>query len=127
MGYENESEAHKNTQGSPAAGKSMSSILTRRNFLRGLLAAPAVVAASSLMPIRGIVMDVAGDLPYDYIQRRIALAYQITKQEIDKNLYNNAFAQSFLQNKIVAAADVMAADILNVASVGERMEFISYA
>ena len=28
----------------------------RRSFLRGLFAAPAVVAVSSLMPIRGIVM-----------------------------------------------------------------------
>lgn len=29
------------------------SILTRRSLLRGLFAAPAIVAASSLMPIRG--------------------------------------------------------------------------
>jgi hypothetical protein len=31
-------------------------MITRRSILRGLFAAPAVVAASSLMPIRGIVM-----------------------------------------------------------------------
>lgn len=37
----------------------MSSIITRRSLLRGLFAAPAIVAASSLMPIRGIVMDAA--------------------------------------------------------------------
>jgi hypothetical protein len=30
--------------------------MNRRLFLRGLVAAPAVVAASSLMPIRGLVM-----------------------------------------------------------------------
>ena len=35
----------------------MSSILTRRGFLRGLLAAPAVVAAANIMPVRGLVMD----------------------------------------------------------------------
>lgn len=29
-------------------------VLTRRSLLRGLLAAPAVVAASSLMPVRSI-------------------------------------------------------------------------
>jgi hypothetical protein len=32
-------------------------MLHRRSLLRGLFAAPAVVAVSSLMPIRGIVMD----------------------------------------------------------------------
>lgn len=36
-------------------------MLNRRNFLGGLIAAPAVVAVSSLMPIRGIVMDVGAD------------------------------------------------------------------
>lgn len=33
----------------------MTSILTRRSMLRGLFATPAIVAASSLMPIRGII------------------------------------------------------------------------
>lgn len=32
--------------------------MNRRAFVGGLLAMPAVVAASSLMPVRGIVMDV---------------------------------------------------------------------
>ncbi len=32
--------------------------MNRRSFLRGLIAAPAVVAVGSLMPIRGIVMAV---------------------------------------------------------------------
>lgn len=34
----------------------MSSIVTRRSLLRGLFAAPAIVAVASLMPIRGIIM-----------------------------------------------------------------------
>jgi hypothetical protein len=33
-------------------------IIARRTFLRGLLAAPAVVAVGNLMPIRGIVMPI---------------------------------------------------------------------
>lgn len=40
----------------------MSSIVTRRTLLRGLLAAPAIVAASSLMPLRGIVMAAEPDM-----------------------------------------------------------------
>lgn len=32
--------------------------MNRRAFVRGLVAAPAIVAASSLMPIRGIIMAV---------------------------------------------------------------------
>ena len=32
--------------------------LTRRHFLRGLVAAPAVVAAQRLMPLRGVVQPV---------------------------------------------------------------------
>jgi hypothetical protein len=32
------------------------SVLTRRLFLRGLVAAPAVIAADRLMPLRGIIL-----------------------------------------------------------------------
>jgi hypothetical protein len=32
-------------------------ITSRRSFFHGLLAAPAVVAIDSLMPIRGIILD----------------------------------------------------------------------
>lgn len=35
----------------------MSGIITRRSLLRGLFATPAIVAASSLMPLRGIAMQ----------------------------------------------------------------------
>ena len=37
--------------------------MNRRNFLGGLIATPAIVAASSLMPIRGIVMPIDPALP----------------------------------------------------------------
>jgi hypothetical protein len=35
----------------------MSAIITRRSLLRGLCATPAIVAASSLMPLRGLAMS----------------------------------------------------------------------
>jgi hypothetical protein len=37
------------------ASTEKSALLTRRHLLRGLIAAPAVVAIGSLMPLRGIV------------------------------------------------------------------------
>lgn len=46
---------------------------SRRSFLTGLasvLAAPAIVRASSLMPVRGIVMDWAPPKAY-YFQNRV--------------------------------------------------------
>lgn len=36
----------------------MTELIHRRSLLRGLFAAPAVVAVSSLMPIRGIIMPI---------------------------------------------------------------------
>lgn len=33
-------------------------LITRRSILRGLFACPAIVAASSLMPVRGVVMAI---------------------------------------------------------------------
>lgn len=42
--------------------------ITRRSILRGLFATPAIVAASSLMPIRGIVQSL-----YDYTGTWVAL------------------------------------------------------
>lgn len=79
--------------------------LDRRHFLRGLIAAPAVVAAAHLMPIRGIVMDVA---PFDwapqdfdtefllvkgYERYSIAFtrAFALTKEHLDANLLNSTF------------------------------------
>lgn len=36
-------------------------VLTRRSFLRGLVAAPAIVAASNIMPIRGLLWSAPKD------------------------------------------------------------------
>lgn len=35
-------------------------MLNRRSFITGLIAAPAIVKAASLMPVRGVIMDVDG-------------------------------------------------------------------
>jgi hypothetical protein len=43
----------------------MTQLIHRRSLLRGLFTAPAVVAASSLMPLRGVIM------PIDYEGWRI--------------------------------------------------------
>lgn len=44
-------------------------MLDRRSLLRGLVAAPAVVAIGSLMPIRGVIMTVRGALAFEVIVR----------------------------------------------------------
>jgi|SRR6516162_7492778 hypothetical protein len=48
----------------------MDVILSRRGFLRGLFAAPAVIAAQRLMPLRGIIMPTDEDMLL--VQERIA-------------------------------------------------------
>lgn len=59
----------------------MTSVLTRRSILRGLFAAPVVVAASSLMPLRGLMMPVSSlfsNLPvykYNRVTRSIDVLY----------------------------------------------------
>lgn len=56
----------------------MTSIITRRTLLRGMFATPAIVAASSLMPLRGIVMPVdLGILPKDEFLRVVRAAAAI--------------------------------------------------
>jgi hypothetical protein len=47
-------------------------MITRRLILRGLIAAPSVVAFSSLMPIRGIVMPIQGTMTIAEMQRMYA-------------------------------------------------------
>lgn len=48
--------------------------LSRRNFIRGLtagiIAAPAVVKAASLMPLRGLVLDRGLGSHFEYYQTR---------------------------------------------------------
>ena len=38
-------------------------LIQRRALLRGMFAMPAIVAVRSLMPIRGVVMPIYGDVP----------------------------------------------------------------
>jgi hypothetical protein len=65
---------------------------TRRLFLRGLVAAPAVIAADRLMRVRGIILPSDIDWPdlhwlsADMVN--IRLAYRLTHEAIDKNLKN---------------------------------------
>ena len=68
-------------------------ILSRRHFLRGLFAAPAVVAAASLMPIRGIVMPVEGwvpitsKMPGDVDFVFVAAGDKLTMEDIKKAIW----------------------------------------
>ncbi len=67
---------------------------TRRSFLTGLgaslIAAPAVVRAVSLMPVRGIVMPVGwwqDALMHKRIE--IEIAYSIMRRNINQALYDD--------------------------------------
>ena len=70
----------------------MTSIITRRSLLRGLLAAPAIVAASSLMPIRDVSME-----PYRFSWQ----GYEFDLASYDPNIV------ALLQCRIKAAEEVM--------------------
>lgn len=63
-------------------------ILTRRSFLVSLaatLAAPAIVRASSLMPVRAPKLLTVDEL----LKLRINAAYAATRHAITKNLYGD--------------------------------------
>jgi len=51
-------------------------ILTRRSLLRGLVATPAVVAVSSLMPVRGIVMPTMSVLDHSSRMRIVLTPFE---------------------------------------------------
>lgn len=56
---------------------------SRRGFLAGLvsaLAAPAIVRAASLMPVKAMSIE-------DLLRMRMEDAYEITRQQIANNLY----------------------------------------
>jgi hypothetical protein len=63
-------------------------MLNRRSFFSGLastfVAAPAIVRAASLMPVRGIVMPWA---PEDTVNSLMRLRREITREYIRKNLF----------------------------------------
>lgn len=65
-------------------------ILSRRSILRGLIAAPIVVRAGLIMPVKAAPL--MGRDVWDYdpnldIYRSIALGFTITRQAIMDNLY----------------------------------------
>ena len=86
-------------------------VLPRRKFLTGLLgliAAPAIVKASNLMPIK--VLEYG---QWQYTE--VGLGFSITREEIGDRLWdsqmdrmNRALLESFQQTK-----DIYAANILN--------------
>jgi hypothetical protein len=62
----------------------MTIIQSRRGFISGLgalfVAAPAIVRASSLMPVKSISVE-------DFLRYRMEEAYRITRDSISENLY----------------------------------------
>lgn len=89
-------------------------ILPRRKFLTGLfgfVAAPAVVKASSLMPVKVMPPQVVIE---QYAYQEIGLGYQITRHAISEHVYpaffgsmNRALLESFQQTKEIYAANVL--------------------
>lgn len=81
-------------------------ILPRRKFLTGLMglvAAPAVVKASSLMPVKAMTPEV---LVKQYEYQQIELGYQVTREPVGDVLYraqfgsmNRALLESFQRTK----------------------------
>lgn len=66
-------------------------MITKRTFLRGLFAAPAIVAASSLMPIRGELLILPEELNTAQIvailERRIDAANHQMQMAMSRAIY----------------------------------------
>ena len=66
---------------------------SRRSFLAGLgsflVAAPAIVRAQNLMPVKAILEFEELPFAYQYLHSQIALGYAITRQAIVQNLYGD--------------------------------------
>lgn len=85
-------------------------VMPRRKFLTGLfslVAAPAVVKAANLMPIK--ILEY-GEWQYS----EIAIGYSITRKEIGDSLYasqmagmNRALLESFQRTKEIYAANML--------------------
>lgn len=52
-------------------------MLTRRNFLRGLVAAPAVVAACNIMPVRQVIWSPSDNLMISEVGQWVRYTRQI--------------------------------------------------
>jgi hypothetical protein len=60
-------------------------MIHRRSFLRGLIAAPAIVAAHNIMPVKLLVPDA---VHFDF--RGYSLGFTITREALLGNLYKGA-------------------------------------
>ena len=69
--------------------------MSRRHFLRGLFAAPAIVAAASLMPVRGIVMKVRPPL---LLEGAGPWTWHLTGEPWAMTLLNRNEAQDYLEH-----------------------------
>ena len=71
---------------------------SRRTFLTGLIsfavAAPAIVKAVNLMPVKAILDFEELPFQYQFLYNEIALGYAITREAIDRNLYGKAFGDN---------------------------------
>lgn len=70
----------------------------RRSFLSGLTGfiacSPAIVRASSLMPVKTLVTD--ADWLRGYLNTQISLGYAITRESLEDNLYNQGMGDFLL-------------------------------
>lgn len=68
-------------------------MITKRTFLRGLFAAPAIVAAASLMPIRGVSLIRPEELStaeiVSLLERRIDAANAEMQRWMSQQLYGD--------------------------------------
>lgn len=89
-------------------------IIPRRAFLSGmasLFAAPAVVKAANIMPVKVMPPELVGE---KYAYHEVAVGYRITRKEVGERLWNEqndlmhrALAESFQQTKELWGANVL--------------------
>jgi hypothetical protein len=87
--------------------------VSRRRFF-GFLAAPAIVHAANLMPIKALADDgllIRGTerFAYSYADVRIGFGYAITRKEIDNAIYQRQFGlfASFNRTKEIFGASIL--------------------
>ena len=89
-------------------------IMPRRQFLKGMLglvAAPAVVTAANIMPVKVMPPELVVE---KYAWHEVGIGYRITRKEVGERLWNEqndwmhrALAESFQQTKEIYAANML--------------------
>lgn len=72
--------------------------LSRRGFITGLaatFAAPAIVRASSLMPVKAMPAEDNLAVMQKLLEARLSDAYRVTKKHMDQMLYGDTFSRTF--------------------------------